>query len=220
MSYLNTILEWEGPIVDVRPRYWAAHQAAVKAAGFQGPAADEFWRLYRTGASDGLMVPHGKPQHVAKYTRVRNEKINSTELMMLDQLQPGAVENLKVLKSMGTCHMASLCQNREGVNATLNRLDVWLYFEQKRSLPEDSDRRVEAIRELAGGNQRTLAVAGTVAFAFAAGEAGCRVVGIKNGPAFLKMLRQVGVDVFFDNLDQLTDALSRHDPELQRIGIC
>src|SRR5262245_2789401 len=131
MSYLNTILEWEGSIINVRPRYWAAHQAAVKSAGFQGPPADEFWRLYRTGASDGLMVPYGKPHHIAEYTRVRNEKINSTELMALDELQPAVVENLKVLKSMGGCHMASLCQNRDGVNATLNRLDVWLYFEQK-----------------------------------------------------------------------------------------
>jgi hypothetical protein len=45
------------------------------------------------------------------------------------------------------------------------------------------------------------------------------VVGIKNGPVYPKFLRQVGVDVFYDDLDQLTDALARHDPELQRIGI-
>jgi phosphoglycolate phosphatase-like HAD superfamily hydrolase len=218
MSFLNTIIEWEGPIIDVRPRYWAAHRAAVQAVGFQGPPENEFWRLHRTGAPDGMMAPYGKPHHVAEYARLRNEKINSTELMALDQLQPRVIENLKVLKSMGTCHMASLCQNRDGVNATLNRLDVWLYFEQKRALPQDSDRRVAAIRELMGGG-RTLAVAGTVPFAFAANEAGCRVVGISRGPAFPKFLRQVGVDVFYDDLDQLTDALARRAPELQRIGI-
>jgi phosphoglycolate phosphatase-like HAD superfamily hydrolase len=218
MSYLNTIIEWEGPVIDVRPRYWAAHRAAAQAVGFQGVAEDEFWRLYRTGAPHGLMVPGGKPQHIAEYTRIRNEKIDSTELMVLDELQPKAVENLKILKGMGACHLASLCQNREGINATLNRLDVWLYFEQKRALPRDSDRRVEALREMASA-QRTLAVTGGVPFAFAAGEAGCRVVGIRNGPSFPKFLRQVGVDVCYDDLDQLTDALSRHDPELQRIGI-
>ncbi len=219
MAFLNTIIEWEGPIIDVRPRYWAAHGAAVKAAGFQGPSPDEFWRLYRTGAPDGRMVPQGRPHHVATYTRVRDERINSTELMALDELQPRVVENLKVLKAMGTCHMVSLCQNREGINATLNRLDVWLYFEQKRALPQDSDRRVAAIRELMGGAGQTLAVAGTVPFAFAANEAGCRVVGITAGPTFPKFLRQVGVDVFYDSLDQLTDALARRAPELQRIGI-
>lgn len=218
MSYLNTIIEWEGPVVDVRPRYWAAHEAAIRAIGFQGPTADEFWRLHRTGAAIGMMVPGGKAHHVTEYTRVRNEKIDSTELMALDELQPKAIENLKILKGMGTCHLASLCQNREGINAALNRLDVWIYFEHKRSLPTDSDRRTAVLREMTGG-QRTLAVAGSVAFAFAAGEAGCRVVGIKNGPTFPKFLRQVGVDVFYDDLDQLTDAYSRRDPDLQRIGI-
>jgi phosphoglycolate phosphatase-like HAD superfamily hydrolase len=164
MSYLNTIIEWEGPVVDVRPRYWAAHQAAVSAVGFQGPTADEFWRLFCTGAAMGMMVPGGKAPAVAEYARIRGEKIDSTELMALDELQPKVVENLKILKNMGTCHLASLCQNRDGVNATLNRLDAWIYFEQKRCLPTDSDRRTATLRELAGAGHRTLAVAGSVAF--------------------------------------------------------
>lgn len=219
MSFLNTIVEWEGPVIDVRPRYWAAHRAAVQAVRFQGPTEDEFWRLYRTGSPDGMLVPGAKPAQVMEYRRLRDEQINSTELMALDELQPAVVTNLKVLKNMGAVHLVSLCQNREGINATLNRLDVWLYFEQKRPLPQDSDRRVTAIRELMGGTQRALAVAGTVPFAFAANEAGCRVVGIKSGPTFPKFLRQVGVDVFYNDLDELTDALARRDPELQRIGI-
>lgn len=218
MAFLNTIIEWEGPVIDVRPRYWAAHRAAIQAVGFQGPTADEFWRLYRTGTSNGMMVPGGKPHHVAEYMRIRNEQIDSTEQMAADELQPKTIENLKILKGMGACHLVSLCQNREGINATLNRLDVWLYFEQKRALPLDRDRRVETIREMTS-NQRTLAVAGSVPFAFAAGEAGCRVVGIKSGPSFPRFLRQVGVDVFYEDLDQLTDAIAGRDPELQRIGI-
>jgi len=55
--------------------------------------------------------------------------------------------------------------------------------------------------------------------AYAAGEAGCRTVGLKNGPAVPKLLRQVGVDVLFESLDELTDALSSHHPDLQRIGV-
>jgi hypothetical protein len=77
---------------------------------------------------------------------------------------------------------------------------------------------VQALQEMAGGI-RTMAVAGTIPFAYAANEAGCRVVGMKTGVAFPKQFRQVGVDVFFDSLDDLTEALARHDPELQRIGV-
>jgi phosphoglycolate phosphatase-like HAD superfamily hydrolase len=220
MSFLNTILEWEGPIVDIRPRFLAAHGEAIRAIGYEGPPEDEVWRLYRLNSPDATMIRFGKAPKVAEYSRIRSERLDSTDLMALDELQPLVVENLKVLKNMGACHLVSLSANRDGINATLNRLDVWLYFEQKRPLPQDRERRVEAIKQLTGGHHRTLAVAGTVSFAFAAGEAGCRVVGIKSGPCFPKLLRQVGVDVFYENLDELTDALARRDPELQRIGIC
>lgn len=219
-GFVNTIVEWEGPVINVRPRYWAAHRAAIAAIGFQGPTEEEFWRLWRTVAPDAMFARPAPPAKVAEYVRLRNEKIDSTELMALDELQPRAAENLKVLKQMGACHLASLCRNRDGVNETLNRLDVWLCFEKKQALPEDRDRRVEALRGLVGGNTRTLAIAGSVAFAFAAEEAGCRVVAVRCGQAYPKNFQQVGVDVGFDDLDAITDAMGRRDPALQRLGIC
>lgn len=218
MGFLTTIVEYEGALVNVRPRYWAAHQEAIAAVGFGGPTEDEFWRLVRTGASDGQMVPHARTPKVLEYAALRNQRINSSDLMALDEAWPEAAINLKVLKDMGTCHIASLCPNRDGLNAALNRLDLWMYFDKKQVLPADSDRRVTALREMAGGT-RTMAVAGTVAFAYAANEAGCRVVGMKTGLAYPKQFRQVGVDVFFDSLDDLTEALARHDAQLQRIGV-
>lgn len=219
MSFLNTIIEYEGPVVDVRPRYWAAHKEAVTAVGFDGPTENEFWRLFRTGAADSVMVRYGKDRHAVEYGRLRDERIHSTELMDLDEPQPGLAENLRVLKQMGACHLVTTCSNREGINATLDRLDVWIHFEQKRVLPENRDRRVDALKELAGPHRATLAVAGTVPFAYAAGEAGCRVVGLESGPTVPKLMRQVGVDLFFESLDNLTEALVQHDPELRRIGL-
>jgi len=219
LSFLNTIVEFEGPVVDVRPRYWSAHKSAVTAINFEGPPPDEFWRLVRTGATDGMMVRYGKSHHIAEYTRLRDEARDGTELMKLDEAQPKAADNLRVLKGMGVCHLVTHCQNREGINATLNRLDLWMYFDQKRVLPADRDRRVQALREVIGGHRVTLAVVGTVPMAYAAGEAGCRVVGVRTGLAVPKLLQQVGVDVFYDSLDDLTDALASRDPDLQRIGI-
>jgi hypothetical protein len=136
----------------------------------------------------------------------------------MDEAWPNAAMNLKVLKDMGTCHLISLCPNRDALNASLNRHDLWMYFDKKQVLPIDRDRRVDALRDIAS-NTRTLAIAGTVPFAYAANEAGCRVVGMNTGLAFPKQMRQFGVDVFYESLDDLTDALARHDPELQRLGV-
>ena len=219
MSYFNTIVEWEGVVVDVRARYWAAHRAAVKTVGFDGPTEEEFWRLLKTGASDGQMVRFGRERKVTDYARVRDERLQGSELMETDELVPTARENLPVLKQLGGCHLVTLCPNIEGVNATLNRLDVWMHFDQKRALPADRERRKGILKDLAGGQRRTLVVAGTVPLAYAAAEAGLAVVGMKTGLAFPQRMRQVGVDLFFETLDGLTEAMTRHDPQLERLGV-
>jgi len=219
MANLNIIMEYEGPIVDIRSRYFSAHKSAVTAIGYQGPPQEEYWRLVRTASPDSMMARHAKPQKVTEYIRWRDEKINSTELMGLDEMQSGVQENLKLFKQWGSCHLVTLCSNRDGVNATLDRFDIWMHFDRKHALPADRDRRIEAIRQMTGENGSTLAIVGTVAVAYAANEAGCRCVGFNNGPAVPRLLRQVGVDLFYRSFDELTQAIIHHDPDLQRIGV-
>lgn len=205
--------------MDIRARTWAAHREAMTAVGFEGPAADEFWRLTRTGAPLAQIVRFGKDRHVQEYTRIRNERMEAADLMALDELQPGAALNLPVLKKLGNAHLVTLSRNRDAINATLDRLNVWMHFDRKQVLPVDQDRRVQTLRELAGEYAVTLAIVGTVPMAYAAGEAGCRLIGLSNGPVVPKLLRQVGVDLVYPDLDALTDALSKRDPDLERIGV-
>jgi phosphoglycolate phosphatase-like HAD superfamily hydrolase len=219
VNYLTTLVELEGVVLDVKARYWRAHCEAIEAVGFTGPEESEFWRLWRTGATDSQMVRHGKDRHVREYRRLRDARIDATDLMALDEAHPGAAVNLKILKGYGTAHLVTLCRNRDGINATLDRLDLWMHFDRKEVLPESRDRRVELLGELAGSTRPALALAGTVPFALAANEAGCRVVGMKTGLAYPKLMRQVGVDVFYGSFDDLTDALASRDPQLQKIGI-
>ncbi len=218
MAFLNTLIEFEGAVVDVRPRYWAAHREAISALNFTGPTESEWWRLTRLNSPDGALAPHARGEKLAEYTRIIRQRRAASDLMQLDEAPPGAAENLRVLKQLGACHLVTLCDNREGINATLDRLQLWMYFEHKRVLPEHRERRVEALRELKG-SQRTLAIVGTVPMAYAAGEAGCLTVGLRNGPTFPKLLQQVGVDVFYDDLNALTDAITSRDEALQRIGL-
>ncbi|NLX12423.1 MAG: hypothetical protein GXY44_02050 [Phycisphaerales bacterium] len=219
MSYFNTIIEWEGVVVDVRARYWMAHKTAVAKVGYDGPTEDEFWRLLKTGAADGQMVRFGREGKVTDYACMRDEYLRSNELMVKDELLPTVWENLLVLKRLGGCHLVTLCPNIEGVNAALNRLDVWMNFDQKRALPADRERRKQILKDMAGGQRRTLVVAGTVPLAYAAADAGLAVVGMKTGLAFPQRMRQVGVDLFFETLDELTEAMTRHDPQLERLGV-
>jgi len=219
VNFLTSIVELEGVVLDVRARYWRAHSEAIQAVGFTGPTESEFWRLLRSGATDAQIVRHGKERHVREYRRLRDERIDSSELMELDEAQPDAAANLKLLKEFGTAPLVTLCRNREGINATLNRLDLWISFDRKEVLPESRDRRPELLRELAGPGRPAMALAGTVPLALAANEADCRVVGMKTGLAYPKFMRQVGVDVFYDSLDALTDAITSRDPDLQKIGV-
>jgi len=219
MGFLNTIIELEGPVVDVRPRWWAAHKAAAAAIGLEGPPEDEFWRLVRKGSPVGMIMRHARPHQLPEYSRIRAERQESTDLMSLDEPQMALKENLRVLKQLGTCHLVTRCRNQEGINATLDRLDVWMCFERRIILPEDRDRRLSMLKGLTAGYSSTLAIVGTVPVALALSNAGCRCVGLKEGPAFPNNLRQVGVDAFFDSLDALTDAVVARHPDLERIGV-
>ena len=108
MAFLNTIIEFEGPVVEVRARWWAAHQEAIAATGFQGPSAEEFWRLVRTGATDAAIIRFGKHRHAEDYARIRDERRDSLDLMALDELQPDAAVNLRVLQQLGNAVCLSL----------------------------------------------------------------------------------------------------------------
>ena len=219
MAAFNILMEFEGPVVDLRPRYWAAHQQVLEGLGFSGPPEEEFWRLVRTGAADGAFVRFGKERHGVEYGEKRAALLDDSSLMALDELQPGAEQSLPALKKMGSQHLVTLCRNRDGINASLDRLNIWMHFDKKQVLPADRDRRVDALKELRGEYTNTLAIVGTVPMAHVAGEAGCRVIGIANGPTFPNRLRQAGVDAVYDDLDALTDALSTRDNQLQRLGL-
>lgn len=218
-SFLNIVVEWEGAVVEVRPRYWAAHRAAAEAIGERGPNEEEFWRLVKIGAEPGAFVPHAKPDRAREYARLRDELRDSSELMEKDELLEGALPGLPVLKNMGACHLVTLSGNIDGINAALNRLDVWMHFDRKRALPQDRDRRAQLLGEVAGGMGRALVVAGTVSLALTAARAGLPTVALKSGLAFPRQFRQTGIELFFENLDELSDALIENRGIFSPIGL-
>ncbi len=112
MPFLNTIIEYDGIIVNNRKRAWAAHKAAIDQVGFAGPGPDDFWRLYRLNAPDSQRVPLGKTPVVLQYARLRDERSEATDLIALDEPQPHLETSLKLLKQLGACHLVTLCRNR------------------------------------------------------------------------------------------------------------
>ena len=215
MSSFNMIFQWEGVVVDVRPRYWQAHQQAVAAVALTGPPENEYWRLFRSGASDRQLVPHAKPLRLEEYNQRRQELLASASLLALDKPQPGAAQSLGQLKRMGSCRLATLEGDRRELETAVGRLQLGDCFDRTEVLPEDRNQREALLRKLAEGSRTTLAVAGTIPFAYAADQAGCCVVGFKSGLTYPKFMHQVGVDLIFGSWEELTDALGQHDPQLR-----
>ena len=55
-------MEFEGPVINVRPRYFSAHKKAVTEVGFDGPVEEVGFRSTRIRTLDGhvVSVPNSK----------------------------------------------------------------------------------------------------------------------------------------------------------------
>jgi phosphoglycolate phosphatase-like HAD superfamily hydrolase len=117
------IVDLDGPILDVAPRYFAAHEEALAVTpGATSLCADvaSFWEAKRRSQP----VAEGEAGAEAACAAAFKERIERDDLLRLDRLQPGALAALERLAARHTLHVLSLRTNVAGARATVERLGV------------------------------------------------------------------------------------------------
>ena len=66
---MKIILEFDGPVFDPAPVYYAAHQAASGDVGWSRLDQATFWRLLRTKGRQADFLPGAKPVKIAEYQK-------------------------------------------------------------------------------------------------------------------------------------------------------
>lgn len=114
------IIDLDGPILNVVPRYWAAHEEALVATGAKPLVANvhEFWSAKRRAE------PVVAPEHATAYTSLLQAIIERDDLLRLDRLQPASLVALGVLAARSPTVVLSLRTNQPGALAAVERLGI------------------------------------------------------------------------------------------------
>jgi phosphoglycolate phosphatase-like HAD superfamily hydrolase len=121
------IVDLDGPILDVAPRYFAAHLEALAASGATPLVADAaaFWQAKRRSEPVARDASAASPTSASiTYAAAFKERVERDDLLTLDRLQPGALVALARLSGRHPLAVLSLRTNVAGARATVWRLGI------------------------------------------------------------------------------------------------
>jgi phosphoglycolate phosphatase-like HAD superfamily hydrolase len=156
------IVDLDGPILDVAPRYFAAHLEALAASGATPLCTDvaAFWQAKRRSAPVAR-DPSVTPAPPVTYAAAFKSLVERDDLLVLDRLQPGALVALARLSGRHPLAILSMRTNLAGARATVWRLGIDELAEVT-FVPHNPEGKVARARELvaARGTPGVLAVIG------------------------------------------------------------
>ena len=215
---MQIVIELDGPIVDIRGRYFAAHRHVQGELGLASREPNVFWRLIRTGSELAPIVKPYRPAQLEAYARGFLAALSDPSLLELDVPQPDVLAHLAGLRELAPCSLVVARPDRQAAQSLLDRHELWRHFSTLRSLSQDLDARTSQWSDLVGQDDQTLAGVADAPTARAAREAGAITVGIANGPCTPRRLRQAGADVVVAHLGELLAAIRTADESLCRAG--
>jgi phosphoglycolate phosphatase len=178
------LLDLDGPILDVRRRYYAAHRRAAEGLPeVRMLDAQAYWAAKRRRAplAEVLGVPADDPA-VARYRVCWLEVIEADDLLALDGVQPRAVEALERLRVFPERVVVTLRTSEGGVRATLERLDLLPLVTAVEVVSHAAGSKRSAFaRRGAGAVAATVAIGDTEVDIEAAQHAGFPVIAVSCG---------------------------------------
>jgi predicted dehydrogenase/phosphoglycolate phosphatase-like HAD superfamily hydrolase len=215
------LVDLDGPILDVREKYFAVYEAFLRARGGPPPLSKErFWSLKRLGASGTRILAEngaGGRQEAAELDRVMREEIETEPYLALDTLQPGVPGALARLKAAGfRLVLVSLRKRRDGVLWQLDRFGLSALFEDvlvgEGNLGLVGEKR-DLVRNSLGGQlgPADMLVGDTELDVAVARALGVRAIAVSSGLREEPLLRAANPDVIADSLEAAVDLALREE---------
>jgi len=213
------IIEFDGPLFDPAPVFYAAHQAAAAGVGWSHLDQATFWRLLRTKGRQADLLPAAKPVKIAEYEKRFDAHVESDVLVAAYQPQADVRGTLLQLGRSGTCSLMTLGTNLAGRRAAMKKHGLAGLFARFDGLLADPRRRPAELRKLCEADPRSLVVAASDSLIRSAGEAGIVSVGIAAGPCSVARLHQGGAGVVYKALHELSASIREGAADLVQAGL-
>lgn len=142
------LVDLDGPVLDVRQRYFAAYREACEGMPVRLADSASFWsaKRRRMANADLLQLPPGEPL-LREYEQRWRRCIERDDLLELDCLQPRARESLHRLRLIPRRVLVTMRTNDPGVRATLRRLEVLECFTDVAVVPHAAGSKLQAFRQ-------------------------------------------------------------------------
>jgi len=216
---MRFIVEFDGPLFDVRAAWHLAHQAAAGDVGWSRLDQATFWRLTRAKGVCGEILPGARDAKLAEYQGKFSTHLESDGTIELCAPQDGVREAVFGLARHGPCVATTMGSNIEARLAVLDRSGLRRCFSQAERLSADPRRRPTELKALAQNDKRAIVAAATDAIIRSAEEAGLFTVGISSGTCSASQLHAAGAGVVFKNLGELVASLQSGGADLVRAGL-
>lgn len=216
---MRFIIEFDGPVMDVRPVYYREHCEVTAELGWSYLDESAFWRTTRTKGEDPSLLPGARPVKLKHYLARFSERLEDDDVVSQYKPHHGVDGVLERLAREGPCCLITLGANLRARQHVLDEADLARFFAKAEKLDPDPRRRPGELKALAAGDPRTVVVASTDSLVRAAGLADLFTVAVTSGCCAARRLHQAGADVVYSHLGALSESLATGSRDLIRAGL-
>ena len=216
---MQTIIEVDGVLLDLRSAYYVAHRKAAEEVGWAHLSEAEFWSTLRKHGHTAPVLRGAKPIKQAQYADAFAQRLESEEALAELRAQPAAVQLLRILRGDRRLSLVTLGQNIAARQAALDRAGLRGHDAGLTTLNADPRRRAGELSALGGGDSRAIVVAASDVLLRAAGSANLMGIGVSSGACAPNRLHQAGASVVFPDAAALVEAILAGSAQLARVGI-
>ncbi len=204
------LIDLDGPVLDVRRRYFRVHTAAADGLlGCRALSAEEYWRAKRERQTLATILgrPDGHPD-LARYAARWRQLIESADQLGLDEIQPGAHDALRRFRVVPKLVLVTMRSSPSGVEVTLDRLSLRPLVDHVEIIPHSQGSKQPAFTRLGTSDPVATVVIGDTEIDIEAAQAlHFRTVAVSNGIRTPQWLAELGADAVVADLGGAADLL-------------
>ncbi len=217
---LRLITDFDGPIMDVSPRYYYVYQYCLEQIKHPNQKISplskaEFWQLKRSRVPErkiGLLSGLNETQ-AEDFARLRKDTVHSLPYLVHDTVISGAIAALEEVQKLGIDLVVMTMRKQKELNAAFDKYDLARFFppERRYCLPNDYVKTADvkdkpllmarALKELPTATDVWM-VGDTEADIVAAKTHKIKMVGVLSGIRDRNQLECYEPDFITDNLQQ------------------
>lgn len=213
----------DGPILDVKTRYFAVYRLSSQACGLPVVNKTTFWRAKRRGLSNVELIAEkfGKqPAPVLrKFMDVWLKNIERPDFLRLDSLVPGAVEVLQTLRHSYVCILVTMRRNRATLQRQLIEKRVSPFFSRILSAEDqqgESDQKITLLKDAHVDLKDAWIIGDSEADILSGRSLGLRTCAVSNGIRHASYLRRLQPDCLLSDIARLPVLLEREKVYLEK----